>query len=47
MHFSDGRLHWDILFYHPSQDWEPESLDLFWDVFYSTNVRGVSVDKLC
>ena len=47
MHFSDGRLHWDILFYRPSQDWEPESLDLFWDVFYSTNVRGVSVDKLC
>ena len=47
MRFFDGRLHWDILFHRPSQDWEPESLDLFWDVIYSTNVRGIGVDKLC
>ena len=47
MHFSDGRLQWDIRFCRPPQDWELESLDLFWVVLYSTNVRGVGDDKLC
>ena len=45
--FSNGRLHWDIQFRHPPQDWELESFDLFWVVLYSTNVRGVGDDKLC
>ena len=45
--FSNGRLHWDIRFRRPPQDWELESFDLFWMVLYSTNVRGVGDDKLC
>ena len=38
MWFFDGRLHWDIQFCRPPQDWEEVSVDLFWDVLYSTNV---------
>ena len=45
--FSNRRLHWDIWFCRPPQDWESESFDRFWDVLYSTNVRGVGDDKLC
>jgi len=45
--FSNGRLHWDIRFRRPPQDWELELFDLFWMVLYSTNVRGVGDDKLC
>lgn len=29
MQFSDGRLHCDIRFCHPLQDWEEASVDLF------------------
>ena len=47
MCFSNGRLHWDIWFRRPPQDWESESFDRFWVVLYSTNVRGVGDDKLC
>ena len=47
MCFSNGRLHWDIRFCHPPQDLESKSFDLFWVMFYSTNVRGVGDDKLC
>ena len=47
MRFSNGRLHWDIQFRCPPQDWESESFNLFWVVLYSTNVRGVGDDKLC
>ena len=47
MCFSNGRLHWDIQFRCPPQDWELESFDCFWVVLYSTNVWGVSDDKLC
>ena len=45
--FSNGRLHWDIRFRRPPQDWESESFDRFWVVLYSMNVRGVGDDKLC
>ena len=41
MQFFDGQLHWDVQFCRPSQDWEKVSVDLFWDVLYSTNVQGV------
>ena len=47
MHFSNGRLHWNIRFYRPPQDWESELLDFFWVELYSRNVRGVGDDKLC
>ena len=47
MCFSNGRLHWDIRFCRPPQDLESKSFDLFWVMFYSTNVRGVGDDKLC
>ena len=47
MCFSNGRLHWDIQFRRPPQDWESESFDRFWVVLYSTNERGVGDDKLC
>ena len=47
MHFSNGRLHWNIWFRRPPQDWESELLDLFWVVLYSTNVRCVGDVKLC
>ena len=47
MRFSNGRLHWDIRFRRPPQDWESESFNLFWVVLYSTNVWGVGDDKLC
>ena len=47
MHFSNGRLHWNIRFCRPPQDWESELLDLFWVEIYSRNVRGVGDDKLC
>ena len=47
MRFSNGRLHWDIQFCRPLQDWKSESFDLFWVVLYSMNVRGVGDDKLC
>ena len=30
MRFSNGRLHWDIQFCCPPQDWESKSFDLFW-----------------
>ena len=40
MHFSNVRLHRDIQFRRPPQDWESESFDLFWVVLYSTNVQG-------
>ena len=45
--FSNGRLHWDIRFRRPPQDWESESFDRFWVVLYSTNVWGVGDDKFC
>ena len=47
MQFSDGQLHWNILFCCPPQDWEEASIDVFWDVLYSTNVRGVGANRLC
>ena len=40
MRFSNGRLHCDIQFRRPPQDWESKSFDLFWVVLYSTNVQG-------
>ena len=42
-----GRLHWDTQFGRLPQDWEEALVDLFWDVLYSTNVRGARVDRLC
>ena len=47
MQFSDGWLHWNILFRCPPQDWEEASIDFFLDMLYSTNVRDVGVDRLC
>ena len=47
MQFSNGQLHWNVLFRCPPQDWEEASIDFFWDVLYSTNMRGVGADKLC
>ena len=47
MQFSNGQLHWDTRFCRLPQDWEEALVDLFWDVLYSTNVRGARVDRLC
>ena len=47
MRFSDGRPHWDFLFHCLAQDWEVDSLALSLDMLFSTNVRGVSANKLC
>ena len=44
---SDGRLHWDIQFRCPVQDWELEALDLFLDMLYSTDVLGYGADEAC
>ena len=47
MRFSHGRIHWDIRFRRPVQDWEEEALDLCWCMLYSTNVQGFGADKVC
>ena len=47
MCFSNGRLHWDIRFRRPPQDWESESFDRFWVVLYSMNEWGVGDDNIC
>ena len=44
---SDGRLHWDIQFRCPVQDWELEALDLFLDMLYSMDVPGYGADEAC
>ena len=33
MRFSHGRIHWDVRFRRPMQDWEEEALDLCWVCF--------------
>ena len=47
MWFSDGQLHWDFYLRRPLQDWEEASVDLLWDMLYSTNMWHIGDDKLC
>ena len=47
MCWSAGRIHWDVQFCRPPQDWEQESFDLFMDMVYSSTVRGFGPDKVC
>ena len=43
MCFSDGRIHWDVQFFHIVHDWELESLALFMDIVHSLFVRGLGL----
>ena len=47
MCWSAGRIHWDVQFCRPPQDWEQESFDLFMDMVYSSTVRGFGPNKVC
>lgn len=47
MVFSDGRLHWDVLFFHLVLDWELEPLAFFMDIIYSMFVRGNGLEQSC
>ena len=47
MCWSAGRIHWDVRFCRPPQDWEQESFDLFMDMVYSSTVRGFGPNKVC
>ena len=47
MCFFGGRIHWDIQFYRPVQDWEVEALAMFLDMLYSMDVRGYGANKVC
>ena len=41
------RIHWNVQFRHPPQDWKQESFDLFMGMVYSSTVRGFGLDKVC
>ena len=47
MCWSDGRVHMDVQFHHPPQDWEREAFDLFINMVYSLTVWGIGLDKFC
>ena len=42
-----GRIHWNLQFRHPPQDWEQEALDQFMGLVYSSTVWGFGPDKVC
>ena len=42
-----GRIHWNVQFRHPPQDWEQESFDLFMGMVYSSTMWGFGPDKVC
>ena len=41
MFWSAGRIHWDVQFRRPPQEWEQEYFDLFTDMVYSLTVQEV------
>ena len=47
MCWSAGRIHGDVQFCRPPQDWEQESFDLFMDMVYSSTVQGFGPNKVC
>ena len=47
MGWSVGRIHWNVQFRHPPQDWEQESFDRFMGLVYSSTMRGFGSDKVC
>ena len=42
-----GRIHWNLQFRRPPQDWEQEALDRFMGLVYSSTVWGFGPDKVC
>ena len=47
MQFLNGVLYWDLEFLRAIQDWELESLYIFWDVIYGVLLRVIGEDKMC
>ena len=47
MGWSGGRIHWNVQFRHPPQDWEQESFDRFMGLVYYSTMRGFGSDKVC
>ncbi|KAL4609845.1 hypothetical protein ACB092_08G010100 [Castanea dentata] len=47
MGWFDRRVHWNVQFRHPPQDWEEEAFDRFMGLVYSSKVRGFGPDKVC
>ena len=47
MGWSVGRIHWNLQFRRPPQDWEQEALDRFMGLVYSLTVWGFGPDKVC
>ena len=46
MQFPNGVLFWDLEFLRAIQDWESESLSIFWDIVYGVSLRGIGEDKM-
>ena len=47
MQFLNGVLYWDLEFLRAIQDWELESLYIFWDAIYGVLLSGIGEDKMC
>ena len=47
MHYSNGRIFWDLQFRCSVNDQKSQSLDGFMLLIYSTKVQGASSNKLC
>ena len=46
LEWTNGQLLWNPVFFRAAQDWEIESMVLFFDEIYATQVRPYAMDKL-